>query len=76
MYEFSFGAFFIGLIILILGAIGVIYHQKLADSLGSGVGSYERFRLWSLIACGLGIVIMLSLHSILLNWIVTSIFNR
>ena len=76
MYEFSFGAFFIGLIILAIGAIGIIYHQKIADNIGSGVGDYERYRLWALIACGIGIVVMLSLHTIPLNWLVDAVFRR
>ena len=76
MYEFSFGAFFFGIIILIFGAIGVIYYQKLADNLGSGVASYDKFRMWALIVCGIGIVVMLSLHTIPLNWLVNSIFRH
>ena len=76
MYEFSFGSFFIGLIILAVGAIGVVYHQKIADSFGSGVSSYDRFKLWALVVCGVGIAVMLSLHTIVLNWFINALFNR
>ena len=76
MYEFSFGSFFIGLIILAVGAIGVVYHQKIADNFGSGISSYDRFKLWALVICGVGIVVMLSLHTIVLNWFINALFNR
>ena len=76
MYEFSFGAFFAGLIILAIGALGVVYYQKIADNLGSGVSSYEKFRLWALIVCGVGLAVMLSLHSILLNLLIDTVFRR
>ena len=75
MYEFSFGAFFIGLIVLALGAVGVIYHQKIADNFGNGAGSYDRYKLYALIMCGVGVAVMLSLHTIPINWLIDSIFN-
>ena len=76
MYEFSLGAFFFGLLILAAGAIMTVFHQKLADNLASGVSSYDRFKLWGLIICGVGIVIMTGLHTIILNWLLGSLFNR
>ncbi len=76
MYEFSIESLFLGLIILAIGAAMVAYHQKLADHLASGVSSYDRFRFWGLIVCGVGIAIMLSLHTIPLNWLVNSLFVR
>ena len=75
MYEFSFGAFFVGLIVLALGAVGVIYHQKIADNFGNGAGSYDRYKLYALIMCGVGVAVMLSLHTIPINWLIVSIFN-
>jgi uncharacterized membrane protein YidH (DUF202 family) len=67
-YEFSFGSFFIGLVILIIGAAFVRWHQVIADNMGSGVASYERFKLWAFIACGLGLLVMLNLHTFILGW--------
>ena len=57
-YEFSVGSFFIGLLILIAGVAFVKWHQLIADNLGSGVASYDRYRLWAFITCGVGLVCM------------------
>ena len=75
LYEFSFSALFVGLIILAVGTAMTVYHQKLADNFGSGLASYDRFRLAGLITCGVGLAIMLSLHTIPLNWLVNSLFG-
>lgn len=75
LYEFSFGSLFVGLIILAVGAAMTVYHQKLADNFGSGLASYDRFKFWSLIVCVAGPAIMLSLHTIPLNWLARSLFG-
>jgi len=75
-YEFSIGSFFTGLIILAVGVALVKWYQPIADNLGSGVSSYDRFRLWALIACGLGFVVMINLHTTLLTWLFGLFFNR
>lgn len=73
-YEFSFGSFFIGLLILIAGIAFVKWHQQIADNLASGVSSYDRFKLWALITCGLGSLVMLNLHIFLLTWFFSMLF--
>jgi hypothetical protein len=73
-YEFSIGSFLIGLIILAGGVAFVRWHQVIADNLGSGVVSYDRFKLWAFITCGVGFIIMLNLHIILLGWLVSMLF--
>ena len=67
-YTFTWGTFFIGALILLLGAALVIWYRPIADNLGSGVSSYDRYRLIGLIACGVGFIVMLNLHSLLLGW--------
>ena len=76
LYEFSVQSFFVGVLILIAGALGVIYHQKLADNLADGLNSYDKFKFWGLVVCGIGFAVMLSLHTIPLNWIVQSVFSN
>ena len=76
VYEFSIGWFFIGLVILAAGIAFVKWHQALADNLGSGVGSYEKYKLWAFITCGLGFLVMLNLHTFILTWISSLIFGR
>ena len=73
-YEFSFGSFFIGLLILAAGVAFAKWHQQVADNLGSGVASYERFKLWAFITCGLGFLVMLNLHTLILGWFFSMLF--
>ena len=75
MYEFSFGAFLFGMVVLVCGGIFTVFYRKIADNIGSGVSSYERFRLWGLIACGAGFAIMIGLHTIPLNWLMKTLFG-
>jgi hypothetical protein len=73
-YEFSVGAFFVGLIILAVGVAFAKWYQVIADNLGSGVSSYDRFRLWAFITCGLGLVVMVNLHTMILTWFFSMLF--
>ena len=76
MYEFSIGWFFMGLIILAVGITFVKYYQWIADNLGSGVASYDRFRLVAFIACGLGLIVMVNLHTLILTALIQAIFPQ
>jgi hypothetical protein len=67
-YEFSVGSFFAGLLILAVGVAFVRWHQAIANNFGSGVGSYDRYKLYAFITCGLGLVVMVNLHTMLLRW--------
>jgi len=73
-YEFSIGSFFIGLVIVAAGIAFVRWYQVIADNLGSGVASYDRFRLWAFITCGVGLVVMVNLHTMLLVWFFSLLF--
>jgi hypothetical protein len=75
-YELSFGAFFAGLFILVLGIVFVRFHQWIADNFGSGVVSYERYKLYAFITCGLGLIVMVNLHSMLLVWFFGLFFGK
>ena len=70
MNSFSFGWLFIGLIILIAGAFFVRYYQWVADNVGAGVSSYDRYRLVALIICAVGLIVMTNLHLFILNAVV------
>ncbi len=76
MYEFSIGWFFIGLIILAAGITFVKYYQWVADNFGGGVGSYERYRLAAFITCGVGFIVMINLHILILTTLVQAIFPQ
>ena len=73
-YEFSIGSFFLGLVILIVGAAFVRWYQVIADNLGGGVASYDRYKLWAFITCGVGFIVMLNLHTLILGWVVSLLF--
>ena len=75
-YTFSWTSFFIGLLILAAGAGLTIWHKQLADMFGGGVGSYSRYQLWGLIACGVGIIVMINLHAVLLTAFFGLFFGR
>jgi hypothetical protein len=66
-YEFSAGWFFTGLVVLLVGVAFVKWHQVIADNLGSGVVSYERYKLYAFITCALGFVVMLNFHTLILR---------
>jgi hypothetical protein cdiviTM7_02192 len=65
-YTFSWTSFIIGFMILCAGGAVTLWHRQLADMFGGGVGSYSRYQLYGLIACGVGIVVMVNLHELLL----------
>jgi hypothetical protein len=75
-YMFSWSWFFGGILVLLAGAALTIWYRQLADIFGSGVSSYERYRLYGLIACLLGIIVMLNLHTLLLQWFFGMLFSR
>jgi uncharacterized membrane-anchored protein YitT (DUF2179 family) len=75
-YEFSLTWFFIGFIVLAVGVLFVRFHQWVADNFGAGVGSYERYKLYALLTCVLGLVVMVNLHSLILGWFFGMLFNR
>lgn len=73
-YEFSWGSFLIGLLIIAAGAILTIYYQWIADNFGSGVGSYDRYKLYGVIACVVGFIVSLNLHAIILRALLSGLF--
>ncbi len=74
-YTFSWGWFGIGLLVLAASVALTVWYRPIADNFGSGVASYERFRLWGLIGCGIGFIMMLNLHTLLLGWFFSMLFH-
>jgi len=73
-YEFSFGSFIFGVLILVAGILFVRYHQWLANNFGAGVGSYDRYKLYGLITCGVGLLVTTNLHVVILRWALGFLF--
>ena len=74
-YTFSWSAFFAGMVIMIICAIFTVYHQKVADNLGGGVADYEKYKLAGIIACAVGLLVMLNLVNLILYFLIGSLFK-
>ena len=74
-YQFSVAWFVVGLLITCVGGLFMKYHQFVADNLGGGVGSYDRYKLAALITIAVGLVAMVNLHSVILTWIFSGLFS-
>lgn len=73
-YEFSVGSFFLGLVIVIAGAVFMRFHQWVADNFGGGLGSYDKYKLYALITCIAGFLVMTNLHVVILRWLLSFVF--
>ena len=67
MYEYSLGASLLGLVIMTAGALMVIFHQKIGNYIFYGTSGYDKVRLWGLIACAIGFILLANLHNLLLS---------
>jgi len=74
-YTFDWGAFILGILILAASGALVVYYRPIADNFGSGAASYDSYRIWGLIGCGLGLVVMLNLHTFLLTLFFSQLFG-
>ena len=72
--SFNLGALIIGLIILAAGGACVVFYQKIADNLAHGASSYDRVKLFGIIAIALGFLVMTNLHTVILEAIVRLVF--
>ena len=73
-YEFSVGSFFLGLMIVVAGVIFMRFHQWIADNFGGGLGSYDKYKLYALITCIIGFLVMTNLHILILRWSLGFVF--
>ncbi len=74
MYEFSIGWLIVGILIIAFGACVSLFYKQISDNLASGVSSYQNVKKFGLITVIVGFVVALSLHTLILNWIVSMIF--
>ncbi len=73
--SFSLGSLIIGLIILAAGGTCVIFYQPIAENVAHGVSSYDRVKLFGIIAIVIGFLVMANLHTVVLDWLVGLIFS-
>ena len=74
-YEFSIGWFVVGFLVVVTGGLFMKYHQFIADNLGGGVGSYDKYKLAALITIGVGLLAMLNLHTLILGLVLGGLFS-
>ena len=74
-YEFSIGSFFLGLLIVGAGAAMVIWFRQIGDNFASGLGSYDKIKLYGVIAVVVGLFVMINLHFVVLEWLLSLLFG-
>ncbi len=74
-YEFSIGWMFGGLVVALAGGLIVIFYKQIADGLAGGVSSYEKVKLFGIIAIVLGLLITSNLLPAILTWLVQLMFK-
>ncbi|MBR3257006.1 hypothetical protein IKG02_01820 [Candidatus Saccharibacteria bacterium] len=74
MQSYSIGTFFTGLFILAFGALIVVFYQQISENIAHGVSSYDKVRLFGIIAIGIGLLIISNLHTVLLSALVNLVF--
>ena len=74
-YEFNVAWFVVGFLIVVTGGLFLRYHQFVADNLGGGIGSYDRYKLAALITIAVGLIAMVNLHTVILGWIFSGLFS-
>lgn len=72
-FTFSIGWVFGGLLIAGVGGLIVVFYQKIADNLASGVRSYDRVKLFGVITVVVGLLIAANLHTLILTLLVNFI---
>ena len=75
-YTFDIGWFFGGIAITIAGALIVIFYKQIADGMVNGVSSYDKVKLFGVIAIIVGLLITANLHIFILSGIVSLFFKR
>jgi len=76
MSDFNWTSFFIGLVIIGVGAAMVGFYRQLANSFMGGAANYEKIKLWGLAVCALGFIVMFNIHTAALNLIFGPLMGR
>lgn len=72
-FTFSIGWLIGGLVIAGAGGLIVVFYQKIADNLVSGVSSYDRVKLFGVITIVVGLIVAMNLHTLILTLLVNFI---
>ena len=75
-WSFSLAWAFVGLLVMVGGALIVVYYQKFADNFLGGVKDYEKTKLIGIITIIVGLIFLTNLHTVLLTAFVNLLFKR
>ena len=75
-FTFSLGWLFGGIGILIAGGLVVVFYRQIADNMANGVASYEKVKLFGVIAIVIGFLAATNLLSFIMTALVGLLFNR
>lgn len=75
-YKFSVGWLFGGLLIVLIGGLIVIFYRQIADNFVHGVSSYDKVKIFGIVTIIVGLICTANLHTMLLTWLVSLLFNR
>ncbi|MCL2174154.1 hypothetical protein FWH58_02585 [Candidatus Saccharibacteria bacterium] len=75
VYKFSWLWFFVGIIVTLGGIAFLRFYKEIADNMGNGVSSYDRYKLVAFGLCATGILMMFNLHNLVIAFIARLIFG-
>ena len=70
------GWLFVGILIMIGGALVALFYKPIADNLASGVNSYQNVKKFGIITIIVGFLVAVSLHTLFLNFFISLFFQR
>ena len=65
-----------GLLVMVAGALIVIYYQKVAENFFNGVSSYDKTKLGGIVIIIIGLILLTNLHTVILTAFVNLFFKR
>lgn len=75
-FEFNFGWMVAGLAITLAGALIVIFYRPIAENLANGVSSYEKVKLFGIIAVVIGLLTTSNLLLFVFNLLFGFLFKH
>ena len=75
-YNFSIGAFFLGLLIIVVSAAVLFWYRQIAENMLSSTASYDKLRFWAVIGILVGLLVTFNLHTFILGWLLGFVFHR
>ena len=75
-YQFNFGWMVAGLAITLAGALVVIFYRPIAENLANGVSSYEKVKLFGIIAVVIGLLTTSNLLLFVFNLLFGFLFKH